>query len=229
MSRTHWVAKFRAVSGPAEAADWKLYCPQGGNKLSEKQAFQRVVLDEIWMNFSQNMPQRRSWGLAENGLFYFGLFLDHKKTHKQQIAERCPVPFLKAWLQQFQHRSEQISIYVTAQAGRHSSKAGFTECFEHSSILSSWKNSSDLQRWITHRLRLGEVQFFVLLPDSNLFLKFQNNYTAELWATFSDGLLLQRIFWNFSGIFIISIKADTRNFSKKYHQNFLLDAIFFEQ
>ena len=38
----------------------------GGNKLSVKQAFQRVVLGE--------MAQRRSWGLAENGLVYFGLF-----------------------------------------------------------------------------------------------------------------------------------------------------------
>ena len=28
---------------------------------------------------------------------------------------------------------------------------------------------------------------------------------------------------------IISIKAHTRNFSKKYQQNFLLEAIFFEQ
>ena len=54
-------------------------------------------------------------------------------------------------------------------------------------------------------------------------------FTAEFWATFSYGLLLQRFFWNSSGIFIISIKADTRNFSKKYQQNFLLDAIFFEQ
>ena len=70
--------------------------------------------------------------------------------------------------------------------------------------------------------------WWLLLPDSNLFLKFQNNFTAEFWATFSYGLLLQRFFWNSSGIFIISIKADTRNFSKKYQQNFLLDAIFFE-
>ena len=30
-------------------------------------------------------------------------------------------------------------------------------------------------------------------------------------------------------IYIISIKADTRNFSKKYQQNLLIDAIFFEQ
>ena len=69
--------------------------------------------------------------------------------------------------------------------------------------------------------------WWLLLPESNLFLKFQNNFTAEFWATFSYGLLLQRFFWNSSGIFIISIKADTRNFSKKYQQNVLLDAIFF--
>ena len=67
--------------------------------------------------------------------------------------------------------------------------------------------------------------WWLLLPDSNLFLKI----TPEFWATFSYGLLLQRFFWNSSGIFIISIKADTRNFSKKYQQIFLLDAIFFEQ
>ena len=69
----------------------------------------------------------------------------------------------------------------------------------------------------------------LLLPDSNLFLKFQNNFTAEFWATFSYGLLLQRFFWNSSGIFLISINADTRNFSNKYQHIFLLDAIFFEQ
>ena len=60
----------------------------------------------------------------------------------------------------------------------------------------------------------------LLLPDSNLFLKFQNNFTAEFWATFRRGLLLLRFFWNSSGIFIISIKADTRNFSKKYQKIF---------
>ena len=68
----------------------------------------------------------------------------------------------------------------------------------------------------------------LLLPDSNLFLKFQNNFTAQFWATFSYGLLLQRFFWNSSGIFIMSIKADTGNFSKNYQQIFLLDAILFE-
>ena len=72
-------------------------------------------------------------------------------------------------------------------------------------------------------------KWWLLLPDSNLFLKIQNNFTAEFRATFSYGLLLQRFFWNFSGIFIMTMKADTRNFSKKYQQNFLLDAIFFEQ
>ena len=61
------------------------------------------------------------------------------------------------------------------------------------------------------------------------FLKFQNNFTAEFWATFSYGLLLQRSFWKSPGIFIILIKANTRNFSKKYQQNFLLEVIFFEQ
>ena len=60
-------------------------------------------------------------------------------------------------------------------------------------------------------------------------MKSYNKFPAEFWATFSYGLLLQRFFWNSSGIFIISIKADTRNFSEKYQQIFLLDAIFLEQ
>ena len=55
----------------------------------------------------------------------------------------------------------------------------------------------------------------LLLPDSNFFLKFPNNFTAESWTTFSYGLLLQRFCWNFWVIFIISMKADTRNFSNK--------------
>ena len=42
------------------------------------------------------------------------------------VAERCPVAFLKAWLRSIQNRSKEISIYVTARAGKHSSKAGFT-------------------------------------------------------------------------------------------------------
>ena len=33
----------------------------------------------------------------------------------------------------------------------------------------------------------------------------------------------------FSGIFIISVKGDTRNFSPNYQYFFLLDAIFFKQ
>ena len=37
-------------------------------------------------------------------------------------------------------------------------------------------------------------------------MKFQNNFTAEFWATFSWRLLLQRFFWNSSGVFIISVK-----------------------
>ena len=39
--------------------------------------------------------------------------------------------------------------------------------------------------------------WWLLLPDSNLFLKFQNNFTPELWTTFSYGLLLQRFFMKF--------------------------------
>ena len=71
--------------------------------------------------------------------------------------------------------------------------------------------------------------WWLLLPHSNLFLKLQNNFSAVFWATFSYGLLLQQFFWKFSGIFIISIKADTRNVNKEYQQKFLLDGIFFEQ
>ena len=97
--RTHWVAKFKVVCGPTEAADWK-YCPKnGGNKLSVKQAFQRVVvlggnLDEFWPRYrtAKILMFTREW----LGLCW--LVLEHKKTHQQQIAERCPVAF-KAWLQ----------------------------------------------------------------------------------------------------------------------------------
>ena len=68
----------------------------------------------------------------------------------------------------------------------------------------------------------------LLLPGNHLFLKFPNNFTAEFWATLSYGLLLQQFFWNFSDIFIMSMNDDTRNYSKKYQQNFLLATIFFE-
>ena len=36
-----------------------------------------------------------------------------------------------------------------------------------------------------------------LLPDSNLFFKFQNNFTAGFWSTFCYELLLQRFFFIF--------------------------------
>ena len=61
----------------------------------------------------------------------------------------------------------------------------------------------------------------------------QHLYSRTIWQLNFErlstyGLLLQRFFWNFSGIFIVSIKTDTRNFSKKYQQKFSLDAIFFD-
>ena len=64
-------------------------------------------------------------------------------------------------------------------------------------------------------------------------LQFNKMCVAGVWAKtakryFVNGFLLQRFFWNFSCIFIMSSNADTRNFSKKYQQNFVLDAIFFE-
>ena len=71
--------------------------------------------------------------------------------------------------------------------------------------------------------------FLLKRPKTSCTIYFPKYWIPEFWATFSYELLLQRFFWNSSGIFIISIKADTRNFSKKYQQNFLLDAIFFEQ
>ena len=104
------MVKFRYVCGPTEAADWK-YCPKnGGNKLSVKQPFQRVVLEKIWMNCSQDMAQRRSWGLAENGLLYFGLF-ETQGYHNRKQIERCPLAFLRAWLQQIQRRREQGGLH----------------------------------------------------------------------------------------------------------------------
>ena len=82
-------------------------------------------------------------------------------------------------------------------------------------IYSASKTKEDLLKNTTtgNRLLFSELanieftcpensNWWLLLPDSNLFLKFQNNFTAEFWATFSYGLLLQRFFWNFFGIFI---------------------------
>ena len=77
----------------------------------------------------------------------------------------------------------------------------------------------------TLKLPVPKIQTVVLaILGSNLLLKFHNNFAAEFRPT-----LFQRFFWNFSSIFIISIKADTRNFSQKYQQFSLLEAIFFEQ
>ena len=70
-------------------------------------------MDEFWPRYGTAKILRfsREW----LGLFW--LVLDHMKTHQQQIAETSI---------DSTDRSEQISIYVTAGAGRHSSKAGFT-------------------------------------------------------------------------------------------------------
>ena len=68
-----------------------------------------------------------------------------------------------------------------------------------------------------------KIQTVVLaISGSNLLLIFHNNVTAEFWPTFSYRVLLQRFFWNFRSIFIIS-KADTRNCSTKY-QRFSLNS-----
>ena len=80
-------------------------------------------MDEFWPRYGTSKILRfsREW----LGLFW--LVLDHRKTHQQQIAERRPVAFLNCLASiDSTDRSEQISIYVTAGAGRHSSKAGFT-------------------------------------------------------------------------------------------------------
>ena len=47
-----------------------------------------------------------------------------------------------------------------------------------------------------------------------------------LFTIFSYRLLLQGFAWNFCGTFIMLLKAKTRNFSPKYNQNYLLEAIF---
>ena len=104
-------------------------------------------------------------------------------------------------------------------------------------IYSASKTKKDLSKNCTigNRLLFSELanieftcpensNWWLLLPDSNLFLKIPTQFHS--WIL-SD--LLQQFFGNFSGIFIISIKADTRNFSKKYQYFFLIDAIFFEQ
>ena len=141
------------------------------------------------------------------------------KCMQQEFEPKLPKEFLKM--------SRNKSFYFTARFGV------IYSAFKTKNYL--LKNSTIGNRLLFHELANIEFtcpknsNWCLLLPDSNLFLKFQNNFTSEFWATFSYGLLPQRFFWNFSGIFIIPIKADTRNFSKKYQQNFLLDAIFFEQ
>lgn len=63
-----------------------------------------------------------------------------------------------------------------------------------------------------------------------VFLQFQKNFSAEFKTNISYSLLLQWFLWTFSGIYIISVKANTTNFSQNYQQFFfLLDSIFFKQ
>ena len=57
-------------------------------------------------------------------------------------------------------------------------------------------------------------------PKKSCAIYFPKYWIPEFWATFSYGLLLQRFFWNSSGIFIMLIKADTGNFCKKLQQLF---------
>ena len=70
--------------------------------------------------------------------------------------------------------------------------------------------------------------WWVLPHDSNLFLKFQNNFKLNFERLLVTDICSNDFSEIFSGIFTMSMKADTRNFSKKYQQNFSLDAIFFE-
>ena len=72
-------------------------------------------------------------------------------------------------------------------------------------------------------------------------LQYIKMYVAGVWTKTAKGYfknveeqVIRRqskvwFFWNFSAIVIISIKADNRNFSEKYQQNFVLEAIFFKQ
>ena len=79
------------------------------------------------------------------------------------------------------------------------------------SHLRSWVNSMVMPPKIQ-----GNSNWWLLLRDSNLFLRFQNNFTAEFWATFSYRLLLRRFFWDFSGIIYYINKR--KNISKFFYQ-----------
>ena len=74
----------------------------------------------------------------------------------------------------------------------------------------------DSSEWLSQKFELVDhstsVQF--------VFLKLQNNFTTTLKTNVSYGLLLQQFLGTFSDIFIISVKADTRNFSQNYQQFF---------
>ena len=77
----------------------------------------------------------------------------------------------------------------------------------------------------TLKLPVPKIQTVVLpVSGSNLLLKFHNNFTAEFWPPFSYGLLLQRFV-----AYLYITEDNTRNFSQKYQQFSLLEAILFEQ
>ena len=80
--------------------------------------------------------------------------------------------------------------------------------------LQLWNSCQSFLQWMS--------SFFLIIMFCTATCLYESiSSRVEFWATFS--------YTDFFSIFIISVKANTRTFSKKCQRNFLLDAIFFEQ
>ena len=119
----------------------------------------------------------------------------------------------------FKNRS-QMTSWCTKNENSGTRAAG--ECVHWCSyhILTS----TVIYYWTDPKIRTGGSVYLIVIYFWNSKTISQLNFERLLVTDFCSN----DFFWFFFGIFIMSMKADTRNFNKKYHQNFLLDPIFFE-
>ena len=123
------------------------------------------------------------------------------KRMQQEFEPKLPRDIFKMlWKKSFYFRARFGAIYGDCQTKKYLLK---------NTTIGNRLLFSELAN--TEFTRPENLNWCLLLPDSNLFLKFQNNFTFEIWATFSYGLLPQRFFWNSSGIFIISTSNSWHN------------------
>ena len=128
--RTHWVEKFRDVCGLTVAV---------------REAFQRVVLGEIWMNFSQDMAQWRSWGLAENGLVYFGLFWIKRKRISNRLQRDVLYRFLKLCFNRFKIAVNKFQFTLRREPGGiHRKRDLLLWAFRHTVLMEKFFGSSKM-------------------------------------------------------------------------------------